>query len=338
MLFYIVLILVILLLTNAFGIKTNDKAGYILSSIFITGIASIRFDIGWDYMTYFELIDGSTNTGFMRFEPLSLLLALLAKLANNTFLFFTFSSCIIYPLAFYSFKKYSVSPTLSLIIYIGIFFLTSCSIVRQALAVSCSLYAYKYILKKSFIKYTLCILIATLFHYSAITALVIYPIYHYFKFKYLVYILFFLLICRSLLFSVMIRYGIYEEYLVALGDYDSGNLVKIFNLIIFLSFFLIIKKSGYNIIEKKTMSIILVGLFTPYLFGAALGERIGYYFLIYYCYLIPLLLQNKYIYKRYIYVCVFSLYFLTMIFYASNIEGQKSPYIPYKTIFNISRT
>ena len=334
MLFYIVLILVILLLTNAFGVRMNCSGGYILSSILITVIAGIRFDIGWDYQTYFNLIDGGGDTGVLQFEPLSLLLALFAKMTNNTFLFFILSSCIIYPLAFYSFKRYSVSPALSLIIYIGFFFLSSCAVVRQALAISCCLYAYKYILKKSFVKYACCILVAMLFHKSAVVALAIYPIYHFFSFGSVVYILFVLLVCRSLLFSVLIRFGFYDEYLTNMGDYNSGNLVKFFNLIVFLSFFIIIKRNGYSIGEKKLMSVVLVGLFTPYLFGGAMGERIGYFFLIYYCFLIPLLLQNKYVYKRYIYVLIYSLYFLAMIFYTSHIEGQESPYVPYQTIFN----
>ena len=337
MLFYIILIITVVLLTGVFFKKEDNKKGYFLASLILTFVAAFRFDVGWDYQTYYEAIDELFLPTLLRFEPLSLVIALPAILTGNPFLFFILSSFIIYPLAFWSFKKISPYPSLSLIIYLGLFYLISCSIVRQAIAVSICLFAFRYVLSRSFFKYVLCISLAILFHYSAAVTLVIYPVYHWFKFKHIFIGLILCLLLRNILLGLLESYGLYADYLSRLNDMEGGALTRYFYLLIFLSFFFIIKFGGYTIEERKMFSIIAIGLFAPYLLGAAMGERIGYYFIIYYCYLIPKLLQGKKVYKRGLYAMVFSMYFLVMVYFTASIPGQKSAYTPYRTIFNISR-
>lgn len=336
MLFYCVLLFFVLLFTNFLGRKNNNGWGYKIAASLLAIVAIVRFDVGWDYPNYYNIIDNVLVAGLSQWEPLSLGLALLAIYTNNTFLFFILSGCIIYPLAFYAFKKNSVMPSLSLIIYVGLFYLISCSIIRQAIAVSICLYAYKYIKAKSFFRYFLLVVLATLFHYSAFISLVIYPIYHHGKFKLVLALSIVMVFLRTFLFMILESYGLYADYLSRLNDISGGAITRLFYILLFLSFFIIIKYRKYTTEEKRFLSIILVGLFCPFLFGSGMGERIGYYFIIYYCYLIPILLEGKKRYKRGIYVSIFSLYFLLMIFYTSHIPGQKAAYTPYRTIFNIT--
>ena len=337
MLFYIFIIASVLLLTGLLFGRENNGKGFFYASLLLTFIASVRFDVGWDYQTYYHAVDEFFLPTLSRFEPLCLSIALLSVWAGNPYIFFIITSCIIYPLAFYSFKHYSISPVISLIVYVGLFYLSSYSIVRQAIAISICLYAYKYIQRRIFAKYVFCILIASLFHYSAIIALVIYPIYYRIKFKFVIIGLLIVLIFKNALLGILSNYGIYSNYIAQLNDFKGGGMTRYFYMIIFISFFLIIKRRGYSIEEQRLLSIVSVGLFTPYLLGSTMGERVGFYFLIYYCYLIPLLLQNKQAYKKSIYALIFSGYFITMIYFTANIAGQKSPFTPYKTIFGISK-
>lgn len=336
MFFYVVIIICVLLLSGLMYGKGNSSKGYFMASLLLTLVACFRFDVGFDYPVYFRAIDEAFLPILLRFEPLSLLISLPSILTGNPFLFFIISGGIIYPLVFYAFKQNSESPPMSLIIYVGLFYLISCSIIRQAIAISICLYAYKYIRYKSFSKYCICIIIATLFHYSAIASIVIYPIYFRFKIKHIIILGIALLLFRNVLLSLLSYYGIYEDYLSQLNDLKGGSLTKYFYTTIFISFFFIIKKKGFSIEEQRLLPVVLVGLFMPYLLGSAMGERIGYYFITYYCYLIPLLLRNKKTYKYSIYTFVFSGYFLAMIYFTANIDGQKSPYTPYQTIFNLA--
>lgn len=334
MIFYTLLLCSILVLL--FVNKRNRRIGYILSSILLLFVAAFRFDVGWDYPSYFTTIDERIIAGLVHYEPFSLGIALMAIWCDETFLFFIVSSLIIYSLAFYALYKNSIDPPLSLIIYLGLFFLISLSIVRQAVAVSIVLCAYRYVLKKDVYKFSLLVIIATLFHYTAFISILIYWIYHHLSLWRIVIISFVVLVFKNVVISILASYGLYTEYLYRLNELGGGGLTKFFYLLLCFSFFLIIKRKGYSSLEKKHLSIIFVGLICPYVFGASMGERIGYYFLIYFCYIIPLLLRGKRKIKKVIYVMVFSLYFLLTVFYTSNIPGQKSAYTPYRTIFNTS--
>lgn len=337
MFFYIILIIIVFFVTQSYkGKEASNNAGYFIVSFILTLIAAIRYDVGSDYSSYYTMLNESILIGFERFEPLSLLICIVSIITGKPELFFIISSIIIYPLVFYAFKKYSVHPSLSLIIYVGLFYPISLSIVRQAIAVSICLFGYKYIIEKSFIKYTLCIIIAVLFHYSAFVALSIYPLLNWIKLKNVILILAILLPVSNILFSILHNLGLYSNYLDNLSDFTGGKLNMFIRIMIFVSFFLIIKYKGYTDYEKRMLSVLLVGLVIPFILGPSMGERLGYYFFMYFCYAIPILLRNKRINKTLIYSLFFVLFFLATIYYTSNIQGQASAYTPYRTIFNTS--
>lgn len=335
MVIYLIFVLALLVLTNLLSKSESTKIGYALASFLVISFAAIRFDVGFDYDVYYNMLDGPIWAGLIRFEPLSLLVALPAIYWENPYVFFILSSLIIYYFASRAFKKYSASPALSLIIYVGIFYLISLSIIRQALAISICLYAYKYLIRKSFLKFFLCIVLATLFHYSAAASLLIYFVYHYMRPKYLVIVLVIVGILKPLVFSLLIRTGMYVAYLEDPNLVTGGAFTRILYVLIFLSFFLIIKQRSFTIEEKKMLSVLMVGTFLPFFFGG-IGERICYYFLIYHCYAIPLFLVGKKAYKKILYALLFSAYFLMMVGYTSVIYGDTAPYTPYQTIFNVT--
>lgn len=333
---YLMFVLALLLSTNLLCKSESTKIGYAFASFLVFFFAAIRFDIGFDYDVYYNMLDGPIWAGLIRFEPLSLVVALPAIYWESPYVFFILSSFVIYYFVSRAFKKYSFSPALSLIIYVGIFYLISLSVIRQALAISICLFAYKYLIRKSFFKFFLCIALATLFHYSAAVSLLIYLVYHYMKPKYLIIILVIVGMLKPLVFSLLIRTGMYVSYLEDSDLVSGGSLTRILYILILLSYFLIIKRRAFTIEEKKILSVLIIGTFLPFFFGS-IGERIGYYFLIYHCYAIPLFLVGKKAYKKKLYALLFSAYFLMMVGYTSMLYGNASPYTPYQTIFNVEK-
>lgn len=335
MFFYLFLVILIICLSRAYFGNMDSHYGYMILSIFLTAVGVLRFDVGWDYESYYTTIDNCSVFALSRFEPLSLLICLLAIYLDNVFVFFIISSLIIYPLAFIAFKKNSVSAAFSLIIYVGIFYLNSFSIIRQALAVSVCLYAYKYLREQSFKRFFVCVAIATLFHYSAIVSLIVYPIYKIGKVKITFFMCLLVLLGKNVIFYALSSYGLYTNYLAQLEDMEGGSLVLIFYISLFCS--LLLLKRKFSADDKRHLAIIVPGLFTSFIFGNSIGGRLGHYFVIYFCYTIPFLLYNRCFVVRKCYITFFLFYFLLMIYFTSNISGQKSAYTPYRTILNIDK-
>lgn len=331
MLFYLLLLFIVL-----FCCANNSKLGYRFAATLLVVVAAVRYDVGADYSQYHYIIDSFIKEQKVpMWEPLtSYVFVLPSILFKSVNLFFVLTSLFIYSLAFYSFRKYSFIPSLSLIIYLSLFYLISCSIIRQAIAVSICLYAYKYILAENLKKYVMTILIATLFHYSAIVSIAIYYIYRKGNILRTLVILLTILLLKNLIIAGLTNLGWYTSYLDRLNDIASGRFTFLFYVLIFLSPFYLIKFKQYTKQEKGLLSIILSGVFCQIIFGTAMGERLAYYFLIYLCYAIPLLLRNKASYKKYIYIFIFSVYFILTIYVTSNIKGVSAAYVPYRTFFN----
>lgn len=78
---------------------------------------------------------------------------------------------------FYIIYKYSRQPMLSVLIYyISGFYTNTFNNVRQSLAISIVLIAFCFLERKNLRKYIMLVLLASTFHYSAIAALLVYPI------------------------------------------------------------------------------------------------------------------------------------------------------------------
>ena len=84
----------------------------------------------------------------------------------------------ILPIIYVIYKK-SEAPLQSVVIYMGLpVFLLTYSGIRQALALGICFWAYLYIEKKKLAKFIILVILAMLFHRSAIIFLIAYPLYH----------------------------------------------------------------------------------------------------------------------------------------------------------------
>jgi hypothetical protein len=338
MLFYFLFILFVFIFLFTDKIKNISQYSEFFHSIAVVTIiivAIIRFDVGWDYKEYYSSINNPDAYNLVRYEPLSRLFTNIALYFNNPPLLFVLYGIPTYLLAYLSFRKYSKNTGLSMIIYIGLFYLISFSTIRQALAMAICLFSYRYLQGKSFFKYSLCILLAVLFHYSAIVAIFIYLIYHYVSsLKNVVLLICITFVSKEILFYIIEKYTVFGRYIDVLFTMKGGSLSRIFYILLFISIPLLTKYKNYSKAEKSLLSVICYGLTIPFLFGSALGERLIAYFLLYFCFIIPSLLHSLKFIKTFIYCLIFNVYFLLIIYISSNISGQKSAYTPYRTIFS----
>lgn len=219
--------------------------------------------------------------------------------------------------------------------YFNLFLLfTSLSIIRQALALAICFYGYRFIVKRSLIKYILCILIAALFHPSAGVAIIIYWL-PFLKFRLVVLLSIISIVAKPLFFYMLNILGVYTSYLDGKMDIEGGKYTQLIYFLLFIICFVLgsknIDKNKCNLFNVLLLSFVFVSFL-----GAHLGGRIAFYFNIYYCLLIPKVVKGldgqlrEQVKLLSYFLCIS--YFLLYLF-VPFIKGVPSYYIPYKFIF-----
>lgn len=154
-----------------------------VSLVFISGlrIDNTLYSDEWNYRYAFQALEGvpfeSLNISLFDEPGFTVLNWGLANLIHDS-QSLIFICAFVTNLSFVLFiYKYSKDFTFSIFLYItsGMFF-TSMNIVRQYLAIAIILFGFKYIISKDIKKFSLYVLIAFLFHKSAISALFFYYI------------------------------------------------------------------------------------------------------------------------------------------------------------------
>lgn len=146
MLFYILFICIVLslfFLSRVFPDGSRRYYFFELVGLFvIIFIGIFRFDVGWDYINYYNYIDKIEVNQIIRLEPLSQIFCIIAILFDNPPLLFVLFGLPTYLIFFHSFKKYSVNFQLSVLIFLAFFYLESFTSVRQILALSISISSF----------------------------------------------------------------------------------------------------------------------------------------------------------------------------------------------------
>lgn len=331
------------------GLK-RKKALCILSFFLLMLMAGLRYETGGDwpnYTIYFNNIEpfnqvlsgNRTSYDNLILEPGYKLLISFVKIFTNDVQVLFFLICLFtFTLLFKSFVTYSSHPITSLLIYYGtLYFTLDMIVIRQSLAFAIIFYGYRYIEKQKIYRFTLCILIASLFHTSA---LLMFPIYFIVKRTYSskTLFIFFILSYFVLFFQIkwlalfiksglefiidpgvadkLVQYATNEVYAVNRG-LTLGSLVNI------ITFFTLL-------FQRKKLSTIkyfnlFLNLFVIYIFiyccmfeMVEFSNRLKYYFMISFSILLPMLVHCYYKIKNrvliYLSICVFSLMYSINIF------------------------
>lgn len=319
--------------------KYNETKSRIYSDMLIavvTLVAVCRYEVGYDYKTYFGLItSGSHELIWLLFSPLSAIIAEIAIYFQSPQLLFIIFGIPTYILIISTLKKYSANYSLSVIMFICLCYFSTLSTIRQALAVAITFYAYQYVQERKLFKYLLLITLAYLFHPSALIAIVIYwlPI---FQFNLLIVCCLVGYVCKSIIFYVMKQYGFYENYLEEDVVVEGGKYTQILVFLIYAFCLYIWLKQGKKRQYKDLINIITVGVMSYLMFGPHFGARAALYFTIYMYLLLPNLVAGLAIRSKNILIIIcsyiFIVYFMSYL-WVPFVKGNSSSYVPYQTFF-----
>lgn len=342
MFFYILFLIFIFLISGLF--QFNDRR--ISKSITIFGIIILiivsitRYDVGYDYPAYYTMVYPLDQMALDRTELGYRLFLEISSLFKEPHLQFILAGLITYILTFNTIWKFSENIGLSIIIYIGLNYLFTFGLVRQALAVSLVFFSYRYVLNKKLGKFFFCIFLASLFHLSGIIGIILYPCYNWLSNKFLLISILGISAVASILMKILLSNPaifIYSGYLEeGVHQFSGGSLVRIFYVFLWLIQLILayIKK------DKQTLKIVIITLpsiILPFIIGGHLGIRISQYFIIFYTLTIPKLLRNYSSKIKLITATIFGLYFLMEINVSMG-NPSKAPYTPYQNILFVDRT
>lgn len=186
-LFLIILFLITLIIIKFKGIEyvKNDKKYLIFIFLLLTFFLAFKSEnVGVDADSYRDIFYDISKLSFLKvysYDRYEIGYKYLCKLISfiwNNYQFFLFIIAFIEMFGFYYFiKKYSKNYALSLFIFITFeTYMLTFGVLRQAIALSISLFAFKYIDEKKILKFILTILIASLFHKTAAIFLLAYPL------------------------------------------------------------------------------------------------------------------------------------------------------------------
>lgn len=144
--------------------------------ILVAGLRPIGIDK--DSLNYVTLLDVDiVNANFISKEPIFWVINWLNKIlfGENAHTFFLMFAIIGVSIKLYVIRKYSITPILSLLTYISMFFiLQEMTQIRSGVAIGLVFWALHDLILKKNIAFLTKILIGTLFHYSAIVMFLLY--------------------------------------------------------------------------------------------------------------------------------------------------------------------
>lgn len=209
--------------------------------VLLVALSSLRsIHTGVDYLNYmkeFEAI-GRHSWYYLlhsRWEPGYLVFnKLMSFISTESFFFALVTSC--FPIVGYGYyiHKYSENAWLSFVVLITLgYYSATFNILRQTFAMVVVLLAVKYLISRNLKKYLACVLIACLFHYSAMFAFLLYP---FCRVK--INVIYFVLLLAGcfLLFNIVGRMllGFFLQHVFDTLDFKSSTLG--INMLMFLVF------------------------------------------------------------------------------------------------------
>lgn len=181
---------------------------------------------------------------------------------NAQFLIIISSFIIIIAITTFIYKN-SANVYMSLYLFITLmFYYDSMNIMRQFLAVSVILYGFEFVKSRKFIKYLVCVIIATFLHTTAIISILIYFLYSWqFSYKRIFLLFICSLVGYSLLnpiliivFELLPRYASYET---RLGSNNFASYIAAFMYFVIVLFGLIILRYDYSKSKKYQIGDLL---------------------------------------------------------------------------------
>ena len=313
--------------------KWQKQLLLILPCVILFFIAIFRFDVGYDYPTYYRSTTIAYANELDRFEPLSRFFIQIAAYFNCPWLIFVLFGIPTYLFAFIACKR-SYNFQLAFWTYVFLFLLSSFGAIRQAAAISTLMFAVYYIKEKRLFTYLILCIIASLFHISALVMLPVYFIYHYISWKLVLLSMIAMTAFFPIVFTILLDNDIYTYYLKSTVTHEGGSLMRYFYIGLYLLLVSIAYKEHLLKETKQSFVALMPALFFPFLFGGHLGGRLSWNLYPFYIYIIPQVISSCGKKMKMAFMLMLCAIFF-MFLYVSIVAADKPAYTPYKTIFDV---
>jgi transmembrane protein EpsG len=349
---YILIILAIFylsFLSNIIGpIKFKKEILLVLIFVPLFLVSGLRYEVGKDYLNYtytFNLASNSPNLltlfslsqdSTVEFAYL-LLNKMVGLLTDNVQWIFFITSFIIIFLVFKTVYQHSSIVWLSIYLFAVGGYIASFNIVRQYIAISLVFYSYKYMKDKNLIKFTLLVITASFFHYSALLILPLYFILNLdLNFK------------KMLLFSFIggliglffdpivntVQGVFYSEYTSTSYGMTAGNINNVIIAFFYFALAIVFKRP---LLARDSSNIILINWsFINFVLSLMslniwLITRLMDYSSLFLILLLPEIITsiNDKLIKL---VLIAIIIFLTLVLFYLNISNPSNMYVPYQFI------
>lgn len=322
----------------------NKSTGLKLAFFVIFIFCALRLDYGNDYPSYISAFN-KINSGFDSYELGWVWLNRICNIGGFRLLIVITSFINCY--AFYSFIKNNLTPNfywLGVFIYLSNpdLMLLNLSMMRQALALSIFIYVCRFIREKRLLFFIIGIVIASLFHTSAILLLPVYFVNRIdsnkTKLSVFLYLgITFLLFIYANLFIELLSDYIFKYFLFYTKYFEFRDMKIGFGVIlkIFFSVFFIYIMTKSKV--KDTRIILLIAsissLFIPMSSVSSLFMRLGVYLLAFNVLAFPIsMMQIKSKITKYAYVFIIIFFHLVMLIYFFKSETYGDAYYYYRSI------
>ena len=295
------LLIIVISMQGIFCLKKNNGIFLFITFLELLFISGFRnWNIGNDTLAYVNVFVATTSSVDMSLSYMEngylLFNKFLGLFTNNPQSFLVITSFLIIGGSLLFIYKYSKFTFLSVLLFVILHFSTALTMIRQEIALVIVLMGFIFVVKRQFIKFLLCCLLATTFHTSAIIALVWYFLYPLnIKMKNIVTILLvttliFIFIAPFLdqIFNILGRYQSYIGSRLMGEEIKIASIVKtLINFVVFLFcfisyFFAFSKREKKDIFIIRPQFLLLTALLALCIqfisIKGTIIERVAFYF------------------------------------------------------------
>ncbi len=328
--------------------KVSKNFFAFLSSLPLLIVSGIRFNVGYDYVSYasfFKLLLAGKTNDFVEFG-FFYLTKFIQIFSDNYIVFFFVLSLIFIYFTFKAIYEESPNPVLSIFLLVSTqYFFISMNGIRQFIALSMFLYSIRYIRERKLIPFLIVMLFASSIH---AVSLILIPMYYLYntkispKLQIIVLSLLFLLrnTIKTIVYSVLLSTKYYYYIDVDYGNHSAGYITLAIELIVLILGWIFYSNKIDDIEGKKYNFYTNLKMFS--VFFALINNIIPLLYRIRWCFgfstiiYIPLIV-NRINNKRIALAIKLLIYFFFSIYIIYTVGVQNANNVlPYRTIFDIS--
>lgn len=355
---YLAAIIVTLLFVVASELRGTGRLAdwfYWTGFFVMSSLVAVRWGVGADYSGFYDIetlpwdelsLLPVSDDGFNRYGIVVKGLYYFSDFIEFRPLIFIVSAYSTYFLWFSVIKRYSRHRALSISVVVAFFLSPSFNAVWQLWAMAFVFYGYKYVEERRLFRFMICVFAGWAIHSSALLGLLIYPVYNWMRPKIVVAGCMIAATTGGLLWYLISSIGWYGHYAERVNEFPGGE--KLRYLYPLLVCFLCAAYHFSNIIDKtdaddrrpntyepfvRLLAVISVGCVFPFLLGAHIGNRCGFYFVVFLTLAAPLALWRM----KTIAGCaslVFCMFFFVTVYLYQRNPMVVDTHVPYRSLFS----